>query len=115
MSQAKTKPEPEKKENEKGKDDEKAKSARTVPGPLAVVTWYRYFDDITVFSTVDLGKAKVVAVEAVQHLRTPLSNSRIRRSPGARSRAERRGETAPRAVRQGTECLSAVQPVHPRR
>jgi hypothetical protein len=71
----KTKPEPEKKENEKGKEDEKAKAKGPAPGPLAVVTWYRYFDDITVFSTVDLGKAKVVSVEAVQHLRTPLSES----------------------------------------
>jgi hypothetical protein len=74
----KTKPEPEaeKKEDDKakGKEDEKGKAKATVPGTLAVVTWYRYFDDITVFSTVDLGKAKVVAVEAVQHLRTPLSN-----------------------------------------
>ena len=72
---AKTKPEPEKKENEKGKDDEKAKARPTAPGPLAVVTSYRYFDDITVFSTVDLGKGKVVAVEAAQHLRTPLSEA----------------------------------------
>ena len=77
----KTKPEPEpekKKEDDeakgKGKEDEKAKAKAIAPGTLAVVTWYRYFDDITVFSTVDLGKAKVVAVEAVQHLRTPLSN-----------------------------------------
>jgi hypothetical protein len=70
-----TKSAPEKKEDEKGKDDEKRKTKVTAPGPLAVVTWYRYFDDITVFSTVDLGKGKVVAVEAVQHLRTPLSNS----------------------------------------
>jgi hypothetical protein len=71
----KTKPEPEKKENEKGKEDEKPKAKGIAPGPLAVVTWYRYFDDITVFSTVDLSKAKVVSVEAVQHLRTPLSDS----------------------------------------
>lgn len=70
---AKTKPAPEKKENEKGKEDEKAKGSEKPPGTLAVVTWYRYFDDITVFSTVDLSRGKVVAVEAVQHLRTPLS------------------------------------------
>ena len=69
----KTKPAPEKKESEKGKEAEKAKTNGDVPGTLAVVTWYRYFDDITVFSTVDLGKGKVVAVEAIQHLRTPLS------------------------------------------
>jgi hypothetical protein len=70
---AKTKPAAEKKGNEKSKEDEKAKGNVKPPGTLAVVTWYRYFDDITVFSTVDLGKGKVIAVEAVQHLRTPLS------------------------------------------
>jgi hypothetical protein len=73
--QAKTKPAPEKKkDDEKGKEDDKAKPGDKPAGPLAVVTWYRYFDDITVFSTVDLGKGKVVAVEALQHVRTPLSN-----------------------------------------
>ncbi len=72
--QGKTKPAPEKKEDEKGKDDEKAKGKESPRGTLAVVTWYRYFDDITVFSTVDLAKGKVVAVEAIQHLRTPMSN-----------------------------------------
>ena len=40
----------------------------------AVVTSYRYFDDITVFSTVDLGTGKVVDVQAVQHIPTPLSD-----------------------------------------
>ncbi len=75
VEQAKTKPAPEKKkDDEKGKEDDKAKPGEKAAGPLAVVTWYRYFDDITVFSTIDLGKGKVVAVEALQHLRTPLSN-----------------------------------------
>jgi len=72
---AKSKPEPEKKENETTKDSVKGKGKDRAPGPLAVVTWYRYFDDITVFSTVDLGTGKVVTLEAAQHLRTPLSNS----------------------------------------
>ena len=45
------------------------------PGPLAVVTSYRYFDDITVFSTIDLGTGRLVKVEAAQHLRTPLSDA----------------------------------------
>ena len=72
--QDKATPEPEKKEDEKGTDAEKTKPGDKPPGPLAVVTWYRYFDDITVFSTVDLGKRQVVAVEALQHVRTPLSN-----------------------------------------
>ncbi len=44
-------------------------------GPTAVVTLYRYFDDITVFSTIDLGTGKVVDVQAAQHLRTPLSDA----------------------------------------
>jgi hypothetical protein len=44
-------------------------------GPRAIVTSYRYFDDITVFSTVDLKTGRVVKVEAAQHLRTPLSQS----------------------------------------
>ena len=43
-------------------------------GPLAIVTSYRYFDDITVFSTVDLGAGRIVKVEAAQHLRTALSD-----------------------------------------
>jgi len=60
---SKTKPQ------EEGKDKEKA------AGPLAIVTSYRYFDDITVFSTIDLGTGRVVKVEAAQHLRTPLSDA----------------------------------------
>jgi Cu2+-containing amine oxidase len=43
--------------------------------PRAVVTSYRYFDDITVFSTVDLDSGKVVDVQAAQHIRTPLSEA----------------------------------------
>jgi hypothetical protein len=39
-----------------------------------VVTSYRYFDDITVFATVDLGSRRVVDVQAAQHLRTALSD-----------------------------------------
>ncbi len=58
---------------EPGKADEKEKAPK--PGPLALVTSYRYFDDITVFSTIDLGTGRVVKVEAAQHLRTPLSDS----------------------------------------
>jgi hypothetical protein len=43
-------------------------------GPLALVTSYRYFDDITVFATVDLGAGRIVNLEAAQHLRTALSD-----------------------------------------
>ena len=61
----------------KTKPDLPAKDAGSQPrpGPRAVVTSYRYFDDITVVTTVDLGTGKVVKVEAAQHLRTPLSES----------------------------------------
>jgi hypothetical protein len=72
-----TKPEQPAKQNED--ENEKAKSkdggAVTVSGPLAIVTSYRYFDDITVISTVDLSTNRVVRVEAAQHLRTPLSQT----------------------------------------
>ncbi|HKI17875.1 MAG TPA: hypothetical protein VKA15_08335, partial [Isosphaeraceae bacterium] len=60
------------KEKEKGKEKEKAKPK--AKGPRAVVTSYRYFDDITVFSVIDLGTGRVVDVQAAQHLRTPLSD-----------------------------------------
>jgi hypothetical protein len=58
-------------DKDKDKDDEQSKGQ----APRAIVTTYRYFDDITVFSTVDLGTGRVVHVEAAQHLRTPLSLS----------------------------------------
>jgi hypothetical protein len=56
---------------------EEAKPTKNEPpsGPRAIVTSYRYFDDITVFSTVDLTTNRVVRVEAAQHLRTPLSQT----------------------------------------
>ena len=56
-------------EKTSGKSDEKTKS----PGPRAVVTSYRYFDDITVFSTIDLESGRVVDMQAAQHIPTPLS------------------------------------------
>jgi hypothetical protein len=64
-------PKPQEKKNEAGTEQD----TETVTGPRAVVTSYRYFDDITVFSTVDLKTNRVVKVEAAQHLRTPLSQS----------------------------------------
>jgi hypothetical protein len=48
--------------------------APKVANPRAVVTSYRYFDDLTVFSTVDLTTGKVVEVQAAQHIPTPLSD-----------------------------------------
>ncbi len=44
------------------------------PGPRTVVTSYRYFDDLTVFSTIDLTSGKVVDVQAAEHIPTPLSD-----------------------------------------
>jgi hypothetical protein len=57
---------------ESGKTTSKAAARKS--GPLALVTSYRYFDDITVFATVDLATGKVVNLEAAQHLRTALSD-----------------------------------------
>jgi hypothetical protein len=55
-------------------DEAEPEPARTA-GPRALVTSYRYFDDITVFSTIDLATGKVVDVQAAQHIRTPLSEA----------------------------------------
>ena len=40
----------------------------------AVVTYYRYFDDLTVTAVVDLETGKTTALDAAQHVRTPLSS-----------------------------------------
>ncbi len=109
--QGKATPEAEKREDEKRTDTEKTKPGDKPPGPLAVVRWYRYFDDITVFSTVDLGKRQVVAVEAPARAHAFVKR-RVRGSTTACAREQRRGEAAPRAVWQAAHCLSAVQPVH---
>jgi hypothetical protein len=58
-----------------GKPQQKEQEQEKVVSTLAVVTSYRYFDDITVFSTVDLATGRIVKVEAAQHLRTPLSEA----------------------------------------
>jgi hypothetical protein len=60
-------------EKERPKDSAPQREGTT--GTLAVVTSYRYFDDMTVFSTVDLGTGRVVDVQAALHLRTPLSEA----------------------------------------
>ncbi len=75
-----------KKSRKRGRNRPKQSRPR---GPLAIVTSYRYFDDITVFSTVDLATNRVVRVEAAQHLRTPLSQTefeRPRRWPAKKAR-----------------------------
>ncbi len=48
--------------------------ARRPPIRGAVVTSYRYFDDTTMFSTVDLKSGRVVEVQTGQHVPTPLSD-----------------------------------------
>jgi len=69
--QAKPEPRP---PAEQPEEKARTKGQPKVPGPLAVVTSYRYFDDITVFATIDLGTGRVVGLEAAQHLRTALSD-----------------------------------------
>ena len=64
----------EKDSDKEKKEKEKEKATPKAKGPRAVVTSYRYFDDITVFSIIDLGTGRVVDVQAVQHLHTPLSD-----------------------------------------
>src|SRR5262249_7822265 len=62
---------------EKAKDIPRARledDGPKVANPRAVVTSYRYFDDLTVFSTVDLTTGKVVEVQAAQHIPQPLSD-----------------------------------------
>ncbi len=44
----------------------------------AVVTQYRYADDTTVYSVVDLASGKAVEVKTAQHMRTPLSDGEFR-------------------------------------
>jgi hypothetical protein len=57
------------------------KSASRKPdNPRAVVTSYRYFDDLTVFSTIDLNTGRVVDVQAAQHIPTPLSDGEYEES-----------------------------------
>jgi hypothetical protein len=58
---------------EQPEEELEAKAQRA--GPLAVVTSYRYFDDVTVFFTIDLETRRLVNLEAAKHLRTPLSEA----------------------------------------
>jgi hypothetical protein len=71
---------PESKPKPEEKEPANSNQPRPGPGPRAIVTSYRYFDDITVFSTVDLATNRVVHVEAAQHLRTPLSQAEFEES-----------------------------------
>jgi hypothetical protein len=53
---------------------DQAGKQRKTPDPRAVVTSYRYFDDLTVFSTIDLTTGRVLEVQAAKHIPTPLSD-----------------------------------------
>lgn len=52
------------------------------PNPRAVVTSYRYFDDLTVFSTIDLATGKVLEMVAARHIKTPLSDGEYEEAIG---------------------------------
>jgi hypothetical protein len=55
--------------------DEKSKPAKDdSASPKAVVTSYRYLDDTTVYSTVDLATGRTIDVSTAQHMQTPLSD-----------------------------------------
>ena len=64
--------------------DEKAKVAKPAEGAKpeveaeapakAVVTSYRYLDDATIYSTVDLSTGRTIDVTTAQHMPTPLSD-----------------------------------------
>ena len=54
---------------------DKKSSAGNADSPAkAVVTYYRYFDDLTVTAVVDLETGKTTSLDAAQHVRTPLSS-----------------------------------------
>ena len=79
-------------------------------GPLALVTSYRYFDDITVFATVDLERAGRQS-EAAQHLRTALSDEEYEE---AKALAESAASRSRRFTRSSATslCQPPVQSVH---
>ena len=82
------------KTSKNGESDKPApRSSTPARGPLALVTSYRYLDDITVFATVDLGARRIVNLEAAQHLRTALSDEEFAAAK-APARAQRRGQGA---------------------
>lgn len=66
-------------ENAPAKGETRAEKS---PNPRAVVTSYRYFDDLTMFSTIDLTTGKVVEVQAAQHMPTPLSDGEYEEAIG---------------------------------
>jgi hypothetical protein len=78
-------------EQARGKEDVSATKHQPAKGsgPLALVTSYRYDDDMTFFWTVNLGTGRVVHSEAAQHLRTALSDEEYEEAKTlARERSE---------------------------
>ena len=76
-------------ESPEGSPGSTTKPRAAVRGPLALVTSYRYFDDITVFATVDLGAGRIVNLEAAQHVRTALSDEEFEEAKAlARERSD---------------------------
>ncbi|WP_165222519.1 hypothetical protein [Aquisphaera insulae] len=73
------------------------------PGPLALVTTYRYRDDVTVFTTVDVSTGKAVRVEEAAHLRTALSDEEYEE---ARTLAKARSEPVKALVEKFGDKLS---------
>jgi hypothetical protein len=95
---------PAKAETEPSKAKAKVEARPKAPGPLAVVTSYRYFDDITVFATVDIGTGKVVGLEAARHLRTALSDEEYE---DARAMARERSDEVKALYRNFGDKISA--------
>jgi hypothetical protein len=61
--------------DEKTKPTQPAKPAtEDEPPAKAVVTTYRYLDDTTIYSTVDLSTGRTIEVSTAQHMQTPLSD-----------------------------------------
>jgi hypothetical protein len=56
-------------------DSSQAKGKGKPLAPRAVVTTYRYLDDMTFYATIDLATGKVVDVQAALHIPTPLSDA----------------------------------------
>jgi hypothetical protein len=55
-------------------DDKTPPPKDDAASPKAVVTTYRYLDDTTIYSTVDLATGRTVEVSTAQHMPTPLSD-----------------------------------------
>ena len=96
----------------KKESEQEDKSNEKPPGPLAVVTSYRYFDDITVFSTIDLGSGQVVGSRPPSICARRFPTDEFDEAQElAREKSDEVKQLYERFGEQIT-CLSAVQPVH---